>query len=65
MEERTPTKPVGIYVSLKEILDKLDKIDDAMDSRMRKLETQVSAMWVTHGIMIAAIIFLVTDKLKG
>jgi hypothetical protein len=65
MEEKTPTRPIGIYMSLEKILEKLEKIDNEMDTRMRKLEAQVSAMWVTHGIMIGAIIFLVTDKLKG
>lgn len=65
MTENTTTRPIGIYLSLEKILEKVENIDVKIDSRMRRLEMQVSAMWVTHGIMIAAIIFLVTDKLKG
>lgn len=60
MENRPDTKPIGIFMSLDKILEKVDKIDEDINGRLHKLEIQIATMWVTHGIMIACIIAGVT-----
>lgn len=63
MDDRPTTRPIGIFMSLEKIMEKVDKIDDDLNGRLRKLEVQLAAMWVTHGIMVAAIIAVLTGKI--
>ncbi|UVF60424.1 hypothetical protein SEA_PINEAPPLEPIZZA_16 [Microbacterium phage PineapplePizza] len=59
-DRKPDTKPIGFLFTLEKILEKVEDIEDKLDDRLRKIEVQVAAMWVTHGIMVAIIIFLAT-----
>lgn len=65
-ENDTQTRAIGVVVTIKEIYDTVISIDDKMDTDLRllrdeiaKLKAQLAAQWVVHGILVAAIIFLV------
>jgi hypothetical protein len=45
-----PSEP-GFRVTLKDVWEKLDKIEGAIDDRLRKVEIQVGAQWVVVGIV--------------
>lgn len=60
------SKPVGVIVTLKEIYDTVNRIDDKLDreiigikDEISKLKSQLAAQWVVHGILVSAIIFLI------
>lgn len=65
------TRPIGVVVTIKEIYDTVQSIDNKMDSDLRmlreeisKLKAQLAAQWVVHGILIATIIFLTQKGLS-
>ncbi len=64
-DERPATKPIGIFMSLEKILEKVDKIDEDLNGRLRKLEVQLAALWVTHGIIIAVVISYASTQITG
>lgn len=45
----------GFRVTLKDVWDKLDKIEGAIDDRLRKVEIQVGAQWVVVGIIVVGL----------
>ena len=64
------TKTVGVIVTLKEIYDTVNRIDDKLDreisgikDEISKLKAQLAAQWVVHGILLSAIIFLIQKAL--
>lgn len=59
-----PTKPVGIFLTLDKMYDKLVKIDEDINNRMRKMESQIAVLWVINGIVIATIIAVITQKVS-
>lgn len=65
-EENTHTKPIGVFVTLREIHQTVMKIDDKLDDEVGKLKSeiwgikaQLAAQWVVHGILIATIVYLI------
>ena len=64
------SKPIGVIVTLKEIYDTVNRIDDKLDreisgikDEISKLKAQLAAQWVVHGILVSAIIFLIQKGL--
>lgn len=56
-------KPAGVFVTLKEIHATVERIDDKLNDELTKIKMQLAAQWVVHGIMIAVIIALITDRI--
>jgi hypothetical protein len=50
----SPNDP-GFRVTLRDVWEKLDKIEGAIDDRLRKVEIQVGAQWVVVGIVVVAL----------
>ncbi len=68
--EETHTKPVGFFVTIKEIHQAVMSIDDKIDNEVTKLRADISAIkaqlaaqWVVQGIMVATIIYLMQKGL--
>ena len=64
--EDTRTKPVGFFVTIKEIHNTVMNIADKLDNEVSKLKSDISglksqlaAQWVIQGIQIATIIYLI------
>jgi len=51
----TPPEGPGFRVTLRDVWDKLDKIEGAIDDRLRKVEIQVGAQWVVVGIIVVGL----------
>ena len=66
-----PTKPVGVVVTIERIYDKVLSIDETLGdqvadihAKMNRLENKVTALYVTNGITLAAIIAIVMEAFK-
>ena len=66
----TDSKPLGFFVTLKEIHDTVKSIDDKLDTEigkvkeeLSKIKSQLAAQWVVIGILITTIVFLVQKGL--
>ena len=61
---------IGVIVTLKEIYDTVNRIDDKLDreisgikEEISGLKAQLAAQWVVHGILISAMVFLIQKGL--
>lgn len=64
--DRQHTKPIGVFVTLKEIHTTVLAIADKLDDEVGKLKSEIStikaqlaAQWVIQGIQVTVIIYLV------
>lgn len=64
-ETKPQTRETGVMVTLRDIYNSVKEIDNKLDDELGKLKTQVAAQWVIHGIMVAAIVSLVTRGIGG
>ena len=65
-------KPIGVFLTLKDIHNIVTEIDKKLDSEIRtlrdelaKLKAQLAAQWVVHGIMLTAIVFLLQKGISN
>jgi hypothetical protein len=70
-ENMSDTRPVGFFVTLREIHDTVKSIDDKLDTEVSKLKeenskirAQLAAQWVVHGILVTTIVFLIQRGLN-
>lgn len=63
-------KPVGVFVTLREIHGTVISIDEKLDTEIGKLKdeiakirAQLAAQWVVHGILITTIVVLIQKGL--
>lgn len=50
----------GFRVTLKDVWNKLEAIEQSIDDRLRKVEIQVGAQWVVVGIVTVGLGALIT-----
>ena len=55
-------RPIGVVVTIKEIHATVERIDDKLNDELTKIKMQLAAQWVVHGIMVAVIVALVTNR---
>lgn len=70
-EHDAHTKPIGVFVTLREIHGTVLSIDEKLDTEIAKLKeeigkirAQLAAQWVVHGILITTIAFLIQKGLQ-
>ena len=51
-------------VTLRDIYNSVQNINEKLDDELGKIKTQIASMWVIHGIMLAAIVSVVTEGFK-
>lgn len=61
----TDSTDPGFRVTLKDVYQKLELIEDAIDSRLRKVEIQVAAQWVVVGLVVVGLGGLITRAFTG